>query len=171
VKVLLTFQSSWAKGRVVPAVAHDVGAAGQGPVDGGHVRDVVHEALEGGVDQPAADGGVEEALDSSLRTSTRLQAVVALEVREAVLDLPGVVVAELGQVHRETDRAPGGSGVEADQAQLVDLEGGDLFGEASDALVLVSRREKEKRASLTMLLESVLVSQAARSAAWRRSGW
>src|SRR5260221_524562 len=33
--------------------------------------------------------------------------------------------------------------------------------EASDALVLVSRREKEKRASLTMLLESVLVSQAA----------
>jgi len=47
------------------------------------------------------------------------------------------------------------------KAQLVDLEGGDLFDEASDALGWFSRREKEKPGLVDMLLESVLVSQAA----------
>ena len=114
---------------VAPVVVDDLRPAGQRLVDLRHVRHVVHVALQRGVLQAAAERRVEEAVDvAGPEVHAELRRMVAGGPGEVVLDLQQAVLAPLRQVQRQADGRAGGRRVEAEQPELVDLDGRDLLG-------------------------------------------
>ena len=131
---------------VPPAVVVHFFSAGQRLVDGRRPRDVVDEVVQRRIDEPAPYRREEEALHVlAPHVGSHFEHVIAPQVRKVVLELVGIVVAELRQVDREADRRAADGRIESGHPELGDLDRGDLF--RCGVLCVGNRSEVRPRAA------------------------